>query len=46
MDPEECGDAVVLPLYAALPPDQQVSLAFVLSPFQACRFACCRLRNF
>lgn len=24
MDPEECGDVVVLPLYAALPPDQQV----------------------
>ena len=22
---EECGDAVVLPLYAALPPDQQVT---------------------
>lgn len=24
MDEEECGDAIVLPLYAALPPDQQV----------------------
>ena len=24
LDPELCGDAVVLPLYAALPPDQQV----------------------
>lgn len=24
MDEQECGDALVLPLYAALPPDQQV----------------------
>jgi len=24
MGSDECGDAVVLPLYAALPPDQQV----------------------
>ena len=24
MDEDECGDVIVLPLYAALPPDQQV----------------------
>ena len=24
MDEDECGDVIVLPLYASLPPDQQV----------------------
>ena len=36
LDPAHCSDAVILPLYAALPPDQQV-LPFCCCPLKFCR---------
>lgn len=36
LDPEHCSDAVILPLYAALPPDQQVWLQTLSDLKRAC----------